>query len=171
MVWMLARQHRASRIHSKDNFLILSLNKMRIVESHKQTFQATTDVNRASFRFTRVYKTNEKQRFLITVGNIGWQTTMDTDAFSPPLFYLEGLFGGHCITQTNLGDVQNGWFLGGDGYNDIGTKKAHLTSYSKNTIQVDDLPLNPFEIVMKHLDGVDYPSTFIVSFNIDIVEE
>jgi hypothetical protein len=147
---------------------------MRIIETHKQSFHSTTETDTAHFNFTRIYKTNDKQKFLITVGSIGWTSEMPdetTDAFSPPLFFAEGLLGGQCINQTDLGGTTNGWFLGGDGYNDTGTSKSHLTTHAPNTILVNDIPLNPFRIVKKHLDGSSHPSIFIVSFNIDIVEE
>ena len=141
---------------------------MRIIETHKQTFHATTATSSQQFSFTRVYKTNERQKFLITVGSIGWKTVMDTNNFSPPLFYLDGLFQGHCLTQSEDGITNGGWYLGGDGYNDISTSKSHVTNHAPNTMLVSEIPLQPFRI---HLDGTDYPSAFIVSFNIDIIEE
>jgi hypothetical protein len=148
---------------------------MCIVETYKQTFHNQSPSSEASFSFTRIYKSNPEQTLRLTVESIGWQTTMDTDLFSPPIFYLEGcnaLVSGKCLTQNGTNEItNNGWYLGGNSYNDVGNKKSHMEFTQPNSMSIYDLPLSTFKIVMRHLDGSTHPSTFAVSFSIDVIEE
>ena len=160
----------------------------KVVALNHQTFLSSSDASTSNtFRFTRVYKTNPKQKFLLKPISLAWYH--DTDKQNPEqhLFFVRGLHktNGELVVQSteNLTDSsaqenKNKTLLGVLGGGVVsyqsGTiiRQGHTNQVVPPEFMFDEIPLDDFIIECLHLDeSTADESSFLVSFQIETIEE
>ena len=154
----------------------------KVVAINHQTFMSGAESAKQVFRFTKVYKTNPRQRFLLKPIALMFYTDTKTDP-EPHIFVLKGLgeFNGELNVQTGTpstsGNTQsqvNKTFLGvvGGGIPTSGTKQGFSNSVEPPTFLVKDIPLNDFTIEAIHPDHTAAEAAdFMVHFEIQTIED
>jgi len=157
-----------------------------VVAINHQTFLSSSlSSNSNSFRFTKVYKTNVKQRFIVKPIALSWFHDTDKQKPQPNLFFVRGLprTNGELVVQSTanqtnsaLQENKNKTLLGVLGGGLVGGGGAVLRQGHANQIvppefMFDEIPLDDFTIEMRHLDETTpETSNFMVSFQIETVE-
>ena len=154
----------------------------KVVAINHQTFMSGGEATKQVFRFSKVYKTNPSQRFLVKPIALMFFTA-DKEDPEPHIFVLKGLgeFNGELNIQTGTpstsGNTQsqvNKTFLGvvGGGMPNSGTNQGASNSVEAPTFLVKDIPLNDFTIESIHPDNTASESAdFLVHFEIQTIED
>ena len=172
----------------------------KVVALNHQTFLSSSDASTFNtFRFTRVYKTNPKQKFLLKPISLAWYHNTDKQNPEPHLFFVRGLpkTNGELVVQSteNLTDssaqenknktllgVLGGGVVnytsggggggGGGGGESIIIRQGHTNQIKPPEFMFDEIPLDDFKIECLHLDETTADiSSFLVSFQIETIEE
>jgi hypothetical protein len=160
----------------------------KVVALNHQTFLSSSDASTSNtFRFTRVYKTNPKQKFLLKPISLAWYHDTDKQNPEPHLFFVRGLpkTNGELVVQSteNLTDSsaqenKNKTLLGVLGGGVVsyssGTiiRQGHTNQIVPPEFMFDEIPLDDFKIECLHLDeSIADESSFLVSFQIETIEE
>jgi len=164
----------------------------KVVALNHQTFLSSSDASTSNtFRFTRVYKTNPKQQFLLKPISLAWYHDTDKQKPEPHLFFVRGLpkTNGELVVQstenqTNSSAQENKnktllGVLGGGVVSDSGggggsviIRQGHTNQIVPPEFMFDEIPLDDFKIECLHLDETTADtSSFLVSFQIETIEE
>ena len=160
----------------------------KVVALNHQTFLSSSDASTSNtFRFTRVYKTNPKQKFLLKPISLAWYHDTDKQNPEPHLFFVRGLpkTNGELVVQSteNLTDSsaqenKNKTLLGVLGGGVVsyssGTiiRQGHTNQIVPPEFMFDEIPLDDFKIECLHLDeSIADISSFLVSFQIETIED
>ena len=161
----------------------------KVVALNHQTFLSSSDASTSNtFRFTRVYKTNPKQKFLLKPISLAWYHDTDKQKPEPHLFFVRGLpkTNGELVVQSteNLTDssaqenknktllgVLGGGVVGGSSGGAV-LRQGHTNQIVPPEFMFDEIPLDDFIIECLHLDeSTADESSFLVSFQIETIEE
>lgn len=161
----------------------------KVVALNHQTFLSSSVASTSNtFRFTRVYKTNPKQKFLLKPISLAWYHDTDKQKPEPHLFFVRGLpkTNGELVVQstenlTNSSAQENknktllgvlgGGVVGGTGGGAV-LRQGHTNQIVPPEFMFDEIPLDDFKIECLHLDeSIADISSFLVSFQIETIEE
>jgi hypothetical protein len=160
----------------------------KVVAINHQTFLSSEkDSTFNTFRFTQVYKTNPKQKFILKPISLAWYHDTDKQKPEPHAFFITGLprTNGELIVQvtknlTNssaqlnknktLIGVLGGGIVATDGGAVI--RQGHTNQIKPPEFLFNEISLDDFKIECLHLDeSVADVSSFLVSFQIETIEE
>lgn len=160
----------------------------KVVALNHQTFLSSSVASTSNtFRFTRVYKTNPKQKFLLKPISLAWYHDTDKQKPEPHLFFVRGLpkTNGELVVQSTE-NLTNSSAQENKNKTLLGVLGGGVVSYSSGTIirqghtnqivppefMFDEIPLDDFKIECLHLDeSIADISSFLVSFQIETIEE
>ena len=151
----------------------------KVVAINHQSFVSQVKSSKQYFRFSKVYKTNPNQRFILRPVSLMYYTDAKSDP-EPHIFAISGLSGLNGeINQQKLvstnGSTQtqtNKVVLGAIGEGIVSTNQGKALNSRPPEFLLKEIPLDDFLLESLHPDmtGSD-TAFFLVSFQIDTIED
>ena len=134
----------------------------KVIETYQQTFSCSSNTLQATFNFTRVMKQKPEQKFRLKLVYFSNLQNIST----PGLWFLKYGYGKCNFQEVNAQGVKtnenNDFFLG--------TFSDNAAENNLFEMLVDEIYVTPFTIYNTDKVSASAPTKFLVSFQIELLE-